>query len=223
MTRIRIITLALAAVFCLSAVTASGAFAAVKKGEISTSLTEGKVPTKAKFTGKSSATGDLETVAGSKIACTATKVSGTISTTTTGSATFTFTGCTSSGLKCKTGSEAAGTVVVPVTLTGSTVSKEESKKEKDYLLNEVAEFDIKCSTVDIKVKGSLLIPATPESKLSTTYTFAASGSKGVQTPEIATGSGMEHLQANFASAGFENASLKAEELETTFEEAVAFI
>jgi hypothetical protein len=216
MTRVRLITMALAAMLCLGAVSASGAFATAKKGEISTSTTSGVAPVKGGFTGKSAKTGDLETVKGSKIECSATALTGTVTSgsTTKGTATFTFTGCKSLGLKCNTTSAASGEVVVPVALEGSVVS------EKDYLLNKVTEFDIKCSTVDIKVKGNLDVPATPEGSLSTKYTFNAKGSKGVQSP---VDSVTPHLEASFSGAAFENASMQAEGLETTFEESVAFI
>jgi hypothetical protein len=207
--------MALAALFCLSAVSASSAFAA-KKGEI---LNKNNVaPVLKGFKGTSNKKGFLETTAGSKISCTATSVTGTIETSTTGKATFTFTGCESGGLKCKAGSETPGTVATPVLLKGAV------KEEKDYILNTVngteegtsKAIDIKCSTIDIKVKGSLLIPATPEETLKIEFTFNATGEKGKQTPEVAE----NHLQANFSGGGYLNASLSATELKTTFEEEV---
>jgi hypothetical protein len=218
MTRSRIIAVALAAMFCLSAIGAASAFAA-PKGEIVNK--SGAAPVKNKFSGTSNKKGFLETVTGSKITCKETAVSGTIASKTTGSASFTFTGCESGGLKCKAGSETAGTVITPVTLTAAVVSS------KDYILNTVngteettaKAIDIKCSTIDIKVKGSLLIPATPENTLKTEFLFNATGSKGVQTPEVTE----NHLAANFSGAGYSNASLQAEELKVKFEEEVEFI
>jgi hypothetical protein len=222
MKRVKIITMALLAVFCLSAVAASSAFAAETKGEISNSTTLAVTPLKASFTGESAKEGFLETVGGSKISCTKTAIKGKIKTTKTGEATFTFTGCVSAGLKCKTGAEVAGTIVVPVALEGTNLSKEETKKEKDFLLNKVPTTTITCSTVKIVVEGNLLVPAEPLKTLSLKYTFNAKGAKGVQTPELAATQG-KHLQANFAGKGLENASILAEGLETTFEEKVAFI
>jgi len=205
--------MALVAVFAFSAVTASGALAA-KKGEIVNK--EGKAPVKNKFTGKSNKAGLLETEAGSKITCKETGLSGTILTTKTGSATFTFTGCESGGFKCKSGSETAGTIIVKVNLAGAVVA------EKDYIENTLEkETEVVCTGLKIKIKGALLIPVSPEETLQTEYVFAATGSKGKQTPEIAA----NHLEAQFVKEGskFEKASLSATELKTTFEEAVKAI
>ena len=85
------------------------------------------------------------------------------------------------------------------------------------------EADVKCATVDIKGKGSFLIPATVEEKLSTRFTAGLAGKKGVQEPEIAENSGMLHLQVEFPGKGYENASISAPGLEVLFEEEVEFI
>jgi hypothetical protein len=224
MKHVKIITMALLAVFCLSAVAASNAFAVEAKGEISKNIAKGEAPTLKSFKGESAKEGFLETAAGSKISCTKTSLKGKINTTKTGEATFTFTGCASAGLKCKSGAEAAGTIVVAVGLEGAVESKTDATKEKDYLLNKAPKTEIACSTIHITVLGNLLVPVAPEPlrTLQLKYTFNAKGAKGVQTPEISAAQG-EHLRANFANKGLENASMQAEGLETTFEEKIAFI
>jgi len=210
--------MAVLAVFCISAVASATALAA-PKGEIVNK--SGVAPVKNKFTGSSTKAGKLETVAGSKIECTETKTSGTIESKTSGKATFTFTGCQTGGSKCKTGSETAGTVVVPVTLKPEVVS------EKDYILNSVDEgktLVISCTSlgVTIEVKGSLLIQATPENILKTEFEFNAKGSKGIQEPEDKTVP-LEAKFSNSTSKAFEKASLSAEALKVKFEEEVEFI
>lgn len=214
MKHVKIITLALVAAVCLSAVAASSAFAL--SGEISKNATKSELPTLKGFKGESKKEGFLETVAGSKVSCTNTSITGSIETTTTGKATFSFTGCTSSGLKCKTSNTTtAGEIKVEVGLKGQV------KGGKDLLENKVPETTLTCSTIKIIVKGALLIPAEPTGKLSKTYTFNGLGSKGVQKPDDAPVEA--HLTASFAGKAFENASIQAEGLATTFEEEVAFI
>lgn len=142
-------------------------------------------------------------------------MTGTIATTKTGEASFVFTGCTNASGNCSSTGAVAKEIKVPgVALKGA------PQETKDFILNTVTEFDIKCGTVDIKVKGSLLIPVTPESKLGTLFTFAAKGKAGKQEPEESA----NHLEAKFETKGkFEDASLAAEGLEVTFEEQVEFI
>ncbi len=231
MIRTRVVLLALVAICGFSAVSASAALAA-KKGEISKKLASGEVPTLKKFTGSSSTKGLLETAAGSKIQCETTGLKGEILTTISGTATFLFKGCKEGGgNKCKTGSLAAGEIETTVKLSGGAIATESSEAAagtKDYLINTITPetLTITCSELKIEVKGSLLIPATPEETLSSTYTFAAKGSKGKQTPEMTANQlkTFKHLEAKFGAKGTnENASLEASGLATTFEEAVAFI
>jgi hypothetical protein len=212
MTRFRIIMTTTVAVVCLAGVSACSAFAV--SGEISSSLSHSEVPVEKNFSGSSAKAVVLETVKGSKVECSATGFTGMIETTKSGQIAFTLTGCKSLGLKCDSAGKVAGEVNVPVALEGSIISG------TDYLLNKVSEFDIKCSTVDVKVKGDFDVPAAPEDTLQSKYTFAAKGSVGVQSP---VDSVMPHLEANFVDGGFEHASLQDEGLETTFLEMVAFI
>jgi hypothetical protein len=76
--------------------------------------------------------------------------------------------------------------------------------------------------VTIDVRGSLLIPATPENTLKTQFTFAATGSQGVQDPSD-TSDPLEIKYSNSASKAFEDASLSLGELRVTFEEEVQFV
>jgi hypothetical protein len=226
MTKIRIIGMALLAVFCLSAVVASSALAVEKKGEIVNS--KGEAPKLNKFTGESANAGKLETVAGSKIECTKTKVSGTILSKTTGESKFTFTGCVTTGKKCNSVSPLGkeGEVITNVSLLGANESKTNPKGEKDFIKNTTTEeTSIECGTTKITIKkgGSLLVKVLKENFLSTENEFEAAGSKGVQTPELAAGQGT-HLQAKFLGTGvFENASISATGLKVKFEEAVEAI
>ena len=210
--------MALVAVFCLSAITASGALAGTKKGEIVNK--SGNAPVKSKFTGSSTATGSLETAGGSKVECTgSTAVSGQIQSKTMGTATFKFTACESGGNKCKTSGAATGEIVVSPEVLVQIV------KLQVYVLTIVPLFDIKCSTTDVKVKGGVLVGITPEETLTTKGEFAAKGKLGKQEPENSEGKGenTEHLQAEFPGKAFENASLNAPELTVTFEEEVEAI
>jgi hypothetical protein len=205
---------ALIAVLALGAVMASGALASTKKGEIVNK--EGKAPVRNKFTGASNKKAFLETTAGAKYSCSdsGSKFAGAISSTTSGTGSLTLTGCEVLGSKCRsTGAANAGEIVLPAQLAITT------KEGQDDLLSEVSETDIKCSTVDLKIKGSFMMPTTPTEKLALGYTFQATGSKGVQTPAVTT----NPLQLSSAGAPYYDLSLDIEEIKTNFEEEVQFI
>lgn len=175
--------MALFAVFCLSAVTASGAFAAVKKGELVSKAT-GKVLTKKKFT-SSGTTQTLETTSGAKVTCTAATGSGEVTSTTTATQTVKFTGCVNaSGSKCKSTGLKAGEIEVG-TISETLGWKLGSKKESLVLLSAISgTFSFECGEVKNEAKGSFLAPVGAGNEGSANakakFSFTAAQTKGVQ-------------------------------------------
>jgi hypothetical protein len=175
--------MALFAVFCLSAVTASGAFAAVKKGEL-VSKSTGKALTKKGFT-SSGATQTLETTGGGKVTCTAGTGTGEVTSTTTATQTVKFTGCVNaSGLKCKSSGLKAGEIEIGK--VAETLGwKLGSKKESLVLLSTVSgTFAFECGEVKNEAKGEFLAPVGAGNEGSANakakFSFTAAQTKGVQ-------------------------------------------
>ncbi len=183
MNRTRIIIMALAAVFCLSAVTATGAFATVKKGELVSKAT-GKALTKKKFTA-TGGTQTLETTGGAKVTCTAGTATGEVTSTSTATQTVKFTGCANaSGFKCKSGTLKAGEIEVG-SVAATLGWKTGSSKESLVILSKVSgTFSFECNEVKNEAKGEFIAPVGAENEgaanAKAKFSITAKQSKGVQ-------------------------------------------
>jgi hypothetical protein len=229
MARIRLIGLAVLAVFCMSAVGAAAASAS--EGELVNK--EGNALVKNKFT-VTSGQGTLETAAGTKIICKKDTGHGIVTSKTGGELTVLFSGCTSGGLSCKGGKDEegeapAGSIYV---LLGILV-KPSKNGERLILLTihkpgtlEAGELEIVCTGVKIKVKGSLLtFNNFPVGKLSKDYNFVFKQKKGIQEPDEYENEAKEkiknHLEATVEGLAFEKAGEEGTDL-VLFEEEVQF-
>ena len=169
-TRIRMIGLALVAVFAMAAIVASAASAALPE----------QVPAAGKFTGTSGAS-TFETKSGEKVKCSSDAIAGEITGAKTSKSTITFKGCEAFGLKCNSSGAGSGEIVLNV--TGELVYIMKSTKEVGLLNTLSAELTIKCSAFQtLKVKGSTLCPITPVNTKATKYKVVCKETKGVQEP-----------------------------------------
>jgi len=185
MARIRLIVLAVLAVFCVGVVAA--ATASASEGELVNA--KGEALIKNKIVGTSGTT-RLETLAGTSIICTSNIARGIITSKTGGELTVLFKGCTSGALSCRGGKDSegeapAGSIYVLVGL----LIKRSNATERLILLTvhkpgtlEAGEIEIICSGVKIKVKGSFLTTNNIViKKPATKYEFTATQEKGKQT------------------------------------------
>lgn len=189
MTRIRLITMALFAVLCVSAVSASGAFATVKKAEIVNS--SGGALTGSAFTGSSGET-VLETTSGANVKCKKSTATGEITGIRTATQTVTFSECKNSlGQKCKT---EGGSVEEQIKIEGvkETVAFKEAAKEKLVLTSEInGTFKFLCSTVKNEARGLFIVAVGKEQEevLKKSYAFEGkASSKGVMEIQSAVSS-----------------------------------
>jgi hypothetical protein len=169
-TRIRIVGLALVAMFAIGAVVATAASAALPE----------QTPTTGTFTGTSSAS-TFETKSGEKVACKEGSVSGESTGAKTSKSTITFKGCEAFGLKCNSSGAASGTIVLNV--TGLLVYTSETEKKVGLINTLTAELTIKCTAFQtLKVKGSTLCPITPVNTKTKAFSVVCKETKGVQEP-----------------------------------------
>ena len=169
-TRIRMIGLALVAVFAMSAIVASAASAALPE----------QLPATGKFTGTSGAS-TFETLKGEKVKCTSDTITGEITGAKTSKSTITFKGCEGLGLKCNTSGAGSGEIVLNV--TGTLVYIMKSTKEVGLLNTLGAALTIKCTAFEtLVVRGSTLCPITPVNTKTTKYKVVCKATKGMQEP-----------------------------------------
>jgi len=169
-TRIRMIGLALVAMFAMSAIVASAASAALPE----------QVPATGKFTGTSGAS-TFETLKEEKVKCTSDAITGEITGAKSSKATITFKGCEGLGLKCN--SEGAGSGEIVLKVTGELVYIMKSTKEVGLINTLEKELTIKCTAFQtLKVKGSTLCPITPVNTKTTKYKVVCKMTKGMQEP-----------------------------------------
>jgi len=235
MARIRLIVLAVLAVFCLGVV--ASAASADEGLEFVNSAKKALV--KNHFTSVAKAA-TLETVGGATTKCESSTDHGVITSTTGGEVTVLFKGCTASGLSCKGGEDAAGKAKAGeiIVLLGILTTPSNKGTERLLLLTvlktatkEAGEFSYECSGVPIIVRGSILTSNNYElNKLKTTYSLvfkskgAKTGEQSVTESENAKGEKIKckGLEANVGGAGFEKASEETTD-EVTLEEAGQFI
>jgi hypothetical protein len=220
MTRMRILLMALVAVFATGAITAASACAT----EVELTLEGGGSATGVAFTSKS-VTGAkplLQSVkSGSKVICTAETERGTVTSPKTASSTVVFTGCESSvsGKKCQSGST-SGEIISTLSSKIGTIST--SKKEYGLLYTLAPTTKFECGvTLKAEVKGSAIesilrlegnkpVSETP----FLTWTSTATQSKGVQGILHFAGQGNTLLETSENGGAFEMAGEELEVLQT---------
>src|ERR1700689_550586 len=228
MARIRLITLAVLAVFCMSAVAAAAASSS--EGELVNKA--GTALVKNKFTSSGAKT-TLETIAGTKIVCESNTDHGIWTSTTGGEDTILFKECKSGGVTCKGGKDEAGEPKAGeiFVLVGLLIKK--SNATERLILYTVhtpgtltaGELPIVCSGIEILVKGSFLSTSNyVTKKLSKTIELSATQTKGIQAvTEYENEKGekvkCKGLEANVSKKGFEGAGQEGKETDTLEEEA----
>jgi hypothetical protein len=169
--RIRMVGLALIAVFAMSAITVASASAALPE----------QSPAAGKFAGTSKES-TFETKSGEKVVCKEDAIVGETTGAKTSKSTITFKGCEAFGLKCKSkGAANAGEIVLNV--TGELVYISETEKKVGLINTLTAELTIECTAFQkLKVKGATLCPITPVNTKTKTYSVVCKETKGVQEP-----------------------------------------
>ncbi len=218
MTRIKVLGLAVMAVFAFSAITATAAFA-----EAELKLEGGGSATGTSFTSKSEGSTKpvLQGVAeGTKITCKEETNKGTVTGPTTDYATVVFTGCEAFGSKCQSGAT-AGEEVFTVSSKLGFIST--SKKEYGILFAPSPAAKFECgATRKGEVKGSFIasilkLEGTKAVELGVpflTWTITGKQTKGVQSILSFAGGGKEILESNINGAAFEQSGEEIEVLET---------
>jgi hypothetical protein len=233
MAHIKPIILAILTTLCIN--TTATATAAASEGEFVNSKSEALI--KNKFT---SSGGEivLETASGATTKCTSVTDHGIMTSKTGGELTVLFKGCTSSGLSCKGGEDAAGKAKAGeiIILLGILI-KRSSATTRLVLFTilktgtkEAGEFTLECQGVAIILRGSFLTSnnfKTNELKKEWVLEFKAGAKKGEQSvTEYENEKGekvkCKGLEANVAGAGFEPASESATATDK-FEEETQFL
>jgi hypothetical protein len=157
MTRIRIIVLALFAVFATSAVAVATA-SAEEMAKLVSAATKLETSTGFKGSGKK---GTLETVAGNTITCTESKIEGKVTSLQESEATVTFKGCTAfSIVKCNSAKASAGEIVTKLSFYLGWEKKPETELvvKATILPYKTATVKLECgSTQELVVRGGAII------------------------------------------------------------------
>lgn len=178
MARIKILTVALAAVFALSAIAGSSAFALEKAGEF---VNKEGTTVKGNITLASSGSQVLETKAGVKVTCTSASATGTASDDLHASSTgVTFKGCKkSTGGTCHTAGKAAEEIVIGTLETE--VVLDPTKQHDELLTTSPNEITFECAEVKVAIKAGgkfLTSSVSPEETLATEFTLTAKCTSG---------------------------------------------
>lgn len=204
MTRIRIIGLALVAVFAISAVASASALAAPEfKGE-------GGAEVKGTTFTSTSGAGKMEGT--ETIKCTASTSAGEItSATTVGKVVVTFTGCEDKGKKCKSSSGAASGEIKTVSLKGElgeVATAEAASGVGELLTPESGSKYVSiesCTLFPVEVTGSVIGEVTPINTLATTGKLVYTEASKKQTIKKFVG-GTTHELTAFGSSGLETSN-----------------
>jgi hypothetical protein len=218
MTRIKVLGLAVMAVFAFSAITATAAFA-----EAELTLEGGGSATGTSFTSKSEGSTKpvLQGVAeGTKITCKEETNKGTVTGPQTDFETVVFTGCEAFGDKCESGAT-VGEEVFTISSKLGFIST--SKKEYGVLLGRSPATKYECgATKKLEIKGSLIASisklegtkAVELEKPFLTWTITGKQVKGVQSILSFASGGKEFLETSVNDGVFEQTGEEFEELET---------
>jgi hypothetical protein len=192
----------LLALFALLAVTAFAATAAQATPELLATVPN-------TFTG-TGGVGNLNTVGGNNIECTANAASGEQVSTTKGKVVVKFTGCSKG---CKTGTVAKEVVINEGKAENATFVLDTTTPHVYGILAKEPYPEIKCTGLTVLVEGELILPTTlkESTKTASTTVETTQSSLGVQSVKTcveptAVCSGSKFLKANFGS-GLEEASL----------------
>ena len=220
MSRIKVLSLAVLAVFALTAVAASSAFAAKEGKWVNSKGTkvEGKI--------KVASIGNqvLETKAGVKVTCTSASGEGAATSTTEAKVSgVTFKGCKkSTGGTCKSGTVAEEIVIGE--LTEKVVTN--AAKTKDQVITTIVpavKFECAETKVEVAAGGKFATTSVKEEgKLAKTSTLAAAckaGSPGVQQEEEAFVAAGSHLMTTIGKGAAEESCQSGEAVATPAEEA----
>ncbi len=213
--------LALLALTATSAITAATANA-VTNAELLPAPTVSS-PLNAKVVGGK---GKLVTVGGKEVSCTGFQGSGKFTSATLGEGSIEFTGCTTEGSKCTTGSDAKGTILAPTGDLLAVSVSEASKLLLGLLITPTANVTFTCGVLKFEVKGSIIIEAGQLRESSLTETLKtvpmpAEGTKELILAVLITGTlnetggkptfGPDHLEITDNGTTFEEAGAKSEE------------
>jgi hypothetical protein len=196
MNRIRIICLALVAVFAMSAIATASASALP--------LPEFEGPFPNKFT-STSLVSTLETVGKNKVTCTADTNKGELTGPKTDLVTVTFTGCETSGIKCNSAGGAAGEIKTNqlASLLGyiNAATKETGVDLSPAVAGaNVAEFE--CAGIKIVVRGSVIGVITPLNKKTKAYTVKFVQKAGKQKVTKLEGGPKDVLETSINGGAF---------------------
>ncbi len=220
MTRIKVLGLAVMAVFAFSAITATAAFA-----EAELKLEGGGSATGTSFTSKSEGSTKpvIQGVAeGTKFVCKEETDKGTVTGPQTDFETVVFTGCEGFGVKCQnTSASPVGEIVTTVSSKLGFIST--SKKEYGILLGRSPATKYECgATKKVEIKGSLIasilkLEGTRAVELEVPFlrwTITGKQTKGVQSILSFAGGGKESIEWSTNGEAFEQAAEEFEVLET---------
>ncbi len=213
--------LALLALTATSAITAATANAVTNAEFLPAPTTSS--PLKASISGGKL---KLVTVGGKEVGCTGFQGKGEFTSATLGTGSIEFTGCTSEGSKCTTGSDAKGTILAPtVDLLAVSVS-EASKLLLGLLITPTANLSFACGVLKFEIKGSVVAEAGQlrESSLTETLKTVPRPAEGTKELILAvllslvlneSGGkptfGPDHLEITDNGTTFEESGIKAEE------------
>jgi len=230
MARIRLITMAVLAVFCMSAVAAAAASAS--EGELVNAAGNALVKNKFASTGLVTR---LVTAAGTEIVCKSNTDHGIWTSKTGGEDTILFKECTTLGgsLSCKGGKDEAGEPKAgEIFVLVGLLIKRTNATERLILYTvhtpgtlTAGELEIVCSGVKIKVRGSFLSFSNYKvNVLKKTIVLVAKQKKGIQEPtEYENEKGekvkCKGLESSTEGGAFEPAGQEGEETDTLEEEA----
>jgi hypothetical protein len=201
-TRIRIMVLALVSVVTLSATAVATASAA----EIE------QLPPSGKFT-VSSEKSTFETHSKEAVKCKKDSGSGEITGAKTDKSKVTFEGCTGPlGVTCTSSGAKSGDIETEVNSELSWLNKAENKVGVKLAL--AKEIAIKCSFVELKVKGSTLCPIEPVNTSTATFKIICKQTAGKQEfteLENESGTKIKSITETNKGSGFEESALESTE------------
>jgi hypothetical protein len=206
MKRLRLAGLGLMAILALSAVASATASATLPEFSPASGVT---------LKGKAVGNAILETKSGTKVKCTGGSSGGEVTAEKTVSKVkIIFTGCESSGFKCKTPGAASGELVTEE-LTGTLGYISKAGKEVGILFKPTSgtkfiEFECVGGIVKTQVTGSVICPIKPVNTKTTKFTLLCKQTKGVQSPLKFEGLAEESLKTSINGGTPEQSGEEAE-------------
>jgi hypothetical protein len=231
MSRVKLTLFACLAALCLAVVAAPGAFAST--GKVQTSA--GGNPAGTTFTGATTGTVTLQQKGGAKITCTKGTGKGEITSETAGTGEEVYEGCVAStGGKCQTEEVEGKEGIIKTGAVNLQLWTSESGAGKDLVAVKFTKNIVfKCKGVTETVKqnssdeAAFLATVTTEGTASTTNTFTATQSAGLQSPLTgfppgATTAKSTEIESEIGGTGFLQSGLGGA-LKVTFSQSVKFV